>query len=125
MKISKTHQRFSDNLNEPRALTNPEDYLGPNWRDVINFWFYIDTISEVEELKMNFSYFDLDFLVRADIFGAARDAAKEVVGWKVATASWFASSRAIFGDATRELIAHHKLLEQDKTLVALPLCLKP
>jgi hypothetical protein len=29
MKISKIHQSFSERLEQPEALTNPEKYLGP------------------------------------------------------------------------------------------------
>jgi hypothetical protein len=128
MKISKTQQRFSEELKEPRSLTNPEDYLGPNWQDVINFWLYVDGLSYEEKYKMNKCYWALDRDVRIGACCSSRDAAKEVVGKKVRDASWYAtydvSDWYIFQYATNELIAQHKLLEQGKTLVFLPLCIK-
>jgi hypothetical protein len=116
MKISKTHQDFSEQLNEPKVLTNLEDYLGPNWKDVINFWFYIDTLSENERERIVDSYLDLGEDVRESASDASWCAAEEVVGWKVTSAAW-----DTYGWATLELIAHHKLLEQGKSLVFLPI----
>ena len=122
MKISKIHQRFSDRLKEPRALTNPEDFLGPNWEDVINFWFYVDTLNQGEIIKTNGRYWALNVVMRESAVRAARDSAEEVVGWKVRSAAWFAAW-GVFGYVTYELIASHKLLEQGKSPTFLPLCL--
>jgi hypothetical protein len=56
------------------------------------------------------------------------DAAEEVVGWKFRyeawVAAWDVTGESVFGWATLELIAHHKLLEQNKTLTFLPLTIK-
>jgi hypothetical protein len=128
MKISKTHRRFSEELIEPKALTNPEDYLGPNWQDVINFWLFIDGLSESEISKIGDRYWDLDYHVREADYSFSYCAAKEIVGVNVRNAALWAAYEVtvlvVFDFATSELIASHKLLEQDKTLVALPLCLK-
>jgi hypothetical protein len=142
MKISKTHQVFSVYLKEPRALTNPEDYLGPNWQDVINFWLYLDGLSEEERKKIEFSYRrDLEYDLKKSARDAARSAAYDVVGGNYsALLETFTEKQSlepitlqtrtfyhvfrfyVFMDATLELIAKQKLLEQGKTLVALPLC---
>jgi hypothetical protein len=128
MKISKTHQMFSEDLKDPRALTNPEDYLGPNWRDVINFWLYIDGLTEEEMDKMNNRYCSLSEDVLDSAHLSAQSSAEEVVGQHVEDVAWSAAWDvtdwgSVFAYATEELLAHHKLLEQDKTLVALPLCI--
>jgi hypothetical protein len=129
MKISKTHKSFSDLLDDPKALTNPEDFLGPNWEDVTNFWLYVDTLSEDEIDKMNDPYWDLDEDVLDSAYVIAKDAATEVVGEEVRDAAWWATRystfRAVFTQATYEIIGHHKILQQNKTLLALPFCLKP
>jgi hypothetical protein len=138
MKISKTHQKFSDYLEEPKALTNPEDFLGPNWEDVLNFWLYVDTLTDDEKKAMINCYWALDQAGRMSAWDASRVAANEVVGkvvgLEVSRAALNASfkevsratlnasfdvTRLIFGHATNELISHHKLLEQGKTLLAL------
>jgi hypothetical protein len=128
MKISKTHQKFSKELKEPRALTNPEDFLGPNWKDVINFWLYVDTLSWDQKRKISDRYWTLDEDVRSSAYDASWDAAKDVVGCVVVNSTWHAAinvaSWYIFGYATDELIAHHKLLEQGKSPTFLPLCVR-
>jgi hypothetical protein len=129
MTYSKTHKRFSERLEQPDALKNPEKYLGPNWEDVLNFWIYLDTLSDEEKEEMGQRYWTLNYNVRDCAMNAAMDAAKEVVGVKFRTDAWFAAcdvtGRVVFGDATWELIAHHKLLEQNKTPLALQCCIKP
>jgi hypothetical protein len=126
MTYSKIHKRFSKRLNKPEALTNPGKYLGPNWEDVLNFWFYIDTLSDEEKKEINDRFWALDRKVRVSAIDDARAAAKEVVGdefrceaWR---AAWDITGWGAFGGAIYELIAHHKLLEQGKTLTFLPLC---
>jgi hypothetical protein len=129
MKISKIHKMFSDHLGEPKVLTNPEDYLGPNWKDVINFWLYVVTLNEEEIDKIGKSYWTLDDDVRESAIDASSVAAKEVVGLKVRDVAWSAAWDvtdwgSVFAYATCELIASHKLLEHGKSPTFLPLCLK-
>jgi hypothetical protein len=44
MNYSKTHQRFSEYLKVPESLERPEDFLGPNYAAVLNFWSWTDTL---------------------------------------------------------------------------------
>jgi hypothetical protein len=132
MTHSKTHKRFSERLNQPDVLTDPGKYLGPNWEDVLNFWIYLEGLSKQEREEMGKRFWDLDDDVRYCAFIASRDAAEEVVGLRFRYAAWCAACdvtgpgrRFVFGCATVELIAHHKLLEQNKTPTFLPLCVKP
>jgi hypothetical protein len=126
MTHSKTHKRFSERLYQPDALTDPEKYLGPNWEDVLNFWIYLDTFSVLEMKEISDRYWALDYHARNYAWGAAIDAAEEVVGEKFRIAAWYAAwdvtGESVFGTATYELIAHHKLLEQEKIPIFLPLC---
>jgi hypothetical protein len=64
MTYSKIHQNFSQRLNQPDALTDPEKYLGPNWKDVLNFWIYLDSLSEHEREAIVERYYALDDDVR-------------------------------------------------------------
>jgi hypothetical protein len=125
MTYSKIHQTFSERLNQPDALTNPEKYLGPNYQDVLNFWIYLETLSNKEKEEMAQSYWALDEEVRIFAENASFCAAKEVVGEKfrraASRAAYSVTGRWVFGDATCELIAHHKLLEQNKSLIIVPL----
>jgi hypothetical protein len=129
MTYSKIHQKFSEHLEQPDALKNPEKYLGPNYQDVLNFWIYLDTFNDEERKEMSDRYRALDEHVRFSAYYSARRAADAVVGWEFRSAAWRAAHDVtgwgVFGFATEELITHHKLLEQYKTPTFLPLCVKP
>ena len=43
---SKTHKRFSELLDNPEVLSNPEEFLGPNFEAVLNYWLVLDGLSE-------------------------------------------------------------------------------
>jgi hypothetical protein len=128
MTYSKTHKRFSKRLNKPEALTNPEKYLGPNWEDVLNFWIYVDSLSDKEKEAIADRFLNLDDNVHYSAWYAAWDAAIEVVGEDFRFAAWHAAydvtEWTIFGWATYELISHHKILGQGKTPLALQYCTK-
>jgi hypothetical protein len=128
MTYSKIHQKFSKILKNPAALINPEKYLGPNWEDVLNFWIYIETLSDKEKEEMRQRYWTLDEEVRISAIIAACDAAEEVVGedfrYAALCIAYDVTGKGVFGFATYELIAHHKLIEQYKTPTFLPLCVK-
>jgi hypothetical protein len=129
MTYSKIHQAFSERLEQPEALTNPEKYLGPNWKDVLNFWIYFEGLSKQDKEEMDDLYWTLDYNERESAVDAASDASDEVIGWEFRYAAWNVAlnvtGRVVFSDATLELIAHHKILEQNKTPTFLPLCVKP
>jgi hypothetical protein len=128
MTYSKIHQKFSEHLKNPNVLTNPAKYLGPNYQDVLNFWIYLDSLSEHEREEMGKRFWDLDGDVRISAIITASDAAIEVVGEDFRYAAWCAAydvtGRGVFGDATLELITHHKLIEQYKTPTFLPIVVK-
>jgi hypothetical protein len=108
MTYSKIHKRFSERLEQPDVLTNPGKYLGPNWEDVLNFWIYLDTLSDEEKNEMWVRYWSLDFNVRESAIIASRDAADDVVGEDFRYAAWRAAYDVtgcdVFCDATWELI---------------------
>jgi hypothetical protein len=126
MTYSKAHQCFADCLNNQRALEHPEDYLGSNWKDVLNFWWYLECLSE-EQWKIVWErYWALDPKIQGAAWKAARDAALDAA--VDAAAACVAAGNAAYaalgaGYATYELIGSHRLLEQGKPLTFLPLFL--
>ena len=120
MTYSKAHQRFANHLNKPEALTNPENFLGPNYETVLNFWKWIDSLS-VEQWKVVADrYRNLDDAAWDAAWVAARDAARDAA-WDAAwVAAWYAAWYAA-GSATYELIGMHLLLEQGKKLIFVPM----
>jgi hypothetical protein len=112
--ISTIHSRFlriiNDNLEgSPQdVISNPEKYLGPNWEKVLEFWWYIDTLSEDEIGKMVDRYLTIDVDITISAAVVSRHVAEEVVGWEVRDAAWSAANvtpnSPIFAYATLELI---------------------
>jgi len=98
MTYSKAHQNFSNRLNKPEALTNPENFLGPNTQRVIEFWHKLDSLTEKQWSEVADRYLCKNPYDRGS--SATGAAARE---------------------ATYEIIAMHLLLEQGKKLIFVPL----
>ena len=140
MKISKAHQNFSTQLQNPEALTNPQDFLGPNYETVLNFWWTIDSLTETQWNEVARRYRALD--------PAAWDAARYAAGYAAMDAAWYAAGNAareaacyaagsaardaasyatgyaawsVAWYATYELMGMHTLLDQGKELLFVPL----
>jgi hypothetical protein len=94
----------------PEVLTNPESILGPNHPKVLEFWIYIDGLSEDKQNEMEKLYLALDSKVLNSALIAASNAAEEVVGEEFSDAAWDAAiivtGWGVFGDATYELIGN-------------------
>ena len=124
MNISKAHKRFSELLNNSEVLTNPEEFLGPNFEAVLNFWMILDGLSEDQWETIEGRYWNFrdnqesEWLKAAD---EAIEASKETIGREFAIDAAFAAWDVYeYCDAarraTRELIGMHKILEQEKPL---------
>jgi hypothetical protein len=107
VKISKTQQSLSDNLENPEVLTNPEQFLGPNWKTVLRFWLYYESLTDEpwNELIRRFWAIDDDTYIRA--WALARNASIEVIGKDNRDAVLVAAPYPEV--LTCELIALHKL----------------
>jgi hypothetical protein len=140
MTYSKAHQCFADRPNNQRALEHPEEFLGVNYKDVLNFWWFLEDLSGEQWKIVGERYQALGYEVRDAAWKAAAwDAADAADAWAGA-AAWNAAydavgyyavwnvvpggaARAAAGLATWELIGSHILLEQGKSLTFLPLFL--
>jgi hypothetical protein len=131
---SKTHQRFSNRLQNPEALTNPQDFLGPNYETVINFWWTMDSLTEDQWNEVARRYVALDSAAWSaayfaawnaafrDAWSVAGDAARYAArdaAWDVASVD--AASVDAAGHATLELMGMHTLLNDGKDLLFVPL----
>jgi hypothetical protein len=131
MNYSKAHQNFSNRLQEPEALTNPQDFLGPNYEAVINFWWYMDSLTKDQWKEVARRYRALDPAAEY----AAWPAAKYAACYAARSAAWDATwdvawsaagnvawdARYAAGYATYELIGMHTLLNEGKDLLFVPL----
>jgi hypothetical protein len=43
---SKTHQKYAEIMSNENILSHPEDFLGSNYEAVLNFWTFLDSLSE-------------------------------------------------------------------------------
>ncbi len=130
--ISKTHKRFSERLRNPRVLTNPEEFLGPNFETVLNFWLILDELSEEQWRVVNeryWTFFDGNSSEGDKATDLAWGTSEEVVGWYYAYhecwAAWTVTNSRAAHWATSELIAMHKILEDhQKPLTFFPMFLE-
>jgi hypothetical protein len=123
MKISKTHQHFADELNSQRALENPEEFLGPNCKDVLNFWLYLDTLSDEQCIMARRRFWNLDNADRISSWELAWGASCDVTSRNNTDAVFVPTAIFHIGSATRELIGAHKILDQGKSLTFVPIFL--
>jgi hypothetical protein len=114
MKISRTHQILSEELNNPEVLTNPEQFLGPNWETVLRWWLYAEslTVEQRNELYRRYEAIDHDTHDRA--WGLARNAAIEVISEDNKDAVFMVAP--IPTTITMELISMHLLFERGHSL---------
>jgi hypothetical protein len=74
MTYSKTHKRFVSRPSRARALEHPEEFLGVNYKDVLNFWWFLDGLSEDQWKIVWERYQALGYEVRGAAWKAAYDA---------------------------------------------------
>ncbi len=127
MTYSKTHQRFVNYSNNQRALEHPEEFLGVNYKDVLNFWWFLDGLSEEQRKIVRQRYWALGYEAREAAGNAADDAAWDAAADADADADAYDAAAYASGNtagyATLELIGSRNLLSQGKSLVFLPLFL--
>ena len=113
---SKIHKRLSERLENPRVLSNPEEFLGPNFEAVLNFWLFLDELTEEQLITINSRDWNFYNNQRSE-WRKARDeaikASEETIGEEFA---YHAAASSVCDRATKELIGMHKLFEQNKPL---------
>jgi hypothetical protein len=95
----------------PEVLTEPQKILGPNAPKVLEFWIYIEGLSEDKQNEMEKLYLALDENMRDSAEDFTWNAADEVVGWEIRHNAWWAvlnvtGLREVFSWATLELIGN-------------------
>ena len=118
MKISRTHQRLSKELKNPEVLTNPEQFLGPNWETVLRFWLYWESLTYEQKDELYHRWYAIDDDTDERAWGLASDAATEVIGRDNRNVVCYATT---YSPITMELIAMHILLERGHQLTFVPL----
>ena len=127
--ISKIHQCFSEFLINSRVLSNPEEFLGPNYEAVLDFWLILDDLTK-DQLMTIESRYDYFYIYQRSEWCKARDeaikASNETIVEMLAVYVVFAA-HVVYGwnayRATQELIGMHLILEQNKPLTFFPMFL--
>ena len=130
--ISKIHQEFSRRLNNPRVLTNPEEFLGENFEEVLNFWLILDDLSEKQWRdfnKRNWAFRNenrSEWLKTTDLsFHASYEVVSEDYADEAAEATYDVTESYVAVRVLPELIAMHKILEvHQQPLTFLPMFLE-
>jgi hypothetical protein len=122
MNYSEAHQNFSDRIQNHEAITSPQYCLGPNYKTVLNFWWFMDNLTEDQRNEVNRRYSALDYAARDAAGYAAYDAARDATeypgeaGDAARDVAWYANR-----DATWELIGMHNLFERGEPLTFVPM----
>jgi len=138
MNYSKSHHNFNHHFEgNYDVLNQPENFLGPNYEAVLNFWFWIDKLTDQQIYKLDSCHYSSDDYVRQNAWNFSRAAAETTVGKNNRIAT-YASTEIIpikryeYHDspngamlcarlAAYELISMHILLEQGHKLFFVPL----
>jgi hypothetical protein len=56
MNYSKVHQNLAQRAGTPDVYDNPEKYLGPNYASVLNFWWYLESLTSEQLLELEVKY---------------------------------------------------------------------
>jgi hypothetical protein len=126
MIYSKTHVALLDKLNNQGVLSQPEDFLGPNWKDVLNFWFYLDTLS-LEQLEIaDKHYLNMGNIVYFSAIHVATCYSSITLDASLAqdiSHCAYTTYGPVAATSTHELIGSHFLLENGISLEFTPLLL--
>ena len=53
MNYSQFHQNFANNNQVADSLNDPEKYFGPNYATLLNFWWFLTTLTDAQEDELN------------------------------------------------------------------------
>ena len=129
MNYSKIHQRFA--RDEVDQLTGPEKYMGPNYKEILNFWWFLEGLddSQWKNVGERFSLLEENIKHNKLVVDNSRKVQMAVDSAVI----WGAAQRVCEGEgrhynqvyavewATDELISMHLTLEQGHSLVYVPL----
>jgi hypothetical protein len=118
MNYSNHHKKFVNNLyflrniNTQDFLNHPQKYLGPNYKEVLNFWFYWDSLSNKQWYVYRDGYWKLDAKTYNQAFKISKKLASEVIDSRFIKYFW---------EEPLEIVAAHLYLERNIPFTFLPL----
>jgi hypothetical protein len=120
MNYSQFHRNFANSNQLADALENPEKYFGPNYATLLNFWWFLTTLTDAQEEELS------DKKNRLSSSGRSFEASG------IASDHFYTGSlsRKVFLDGgnsmkkaltSHEIIGMHILLDWNESLKILPL----
>jgi hypothetical protein len=118
MNYSYYHKAFTNRLNyhydinKQDVLDHPENYLGPNYKELLNFWFYWDSLSDEKKNVFNGRLLEIEDEAWRKARALAKKLAKEVIDPRFVD---------FYNVLDCEIIAAHLYLERNIPFTILPL----
>ena len=119
MNYSKIHQLLQKEYLRDKINDSPDLYLGPNYQTVLDYWWYLESLSEIAKIDYIDNIATRPFGYNQFIIHQAN-----LLATKQAEA-WYATQIALnigewYGWVTVELICMHRILDEGKSLFYLP-----
>jgi hypothetical protein len=99
-------------INKQDVLDYPQNYFGPNYKELLNFWFYWDSLSEEQCNAYWRRHNNIDVLFRNKANEISKKLASEVIDGRFVEFLYYGQ---------REIIAAHLYLERNIPFTFLPL----
>jgi hypothetical protein len=105
--------KYKHDIDKQDVLNYPENYFGPNYKEVLNYWFYRESFSEEQRNAYLDLYWKLDYQTRSKGQKIAKKLASEVIDPRVVGCIW--------DEPIKEIIATHLYIERNIPFTFLPL----
>ena len=120
MNYSKIHQLLRKEYLSDKINDSPDLYLGPNYASVLNFWWYLESLSQIAKID----YCDNSATKPSGYNNFIIEQANLLTNYHQAEA-WYATQMALnigkwYGWVTVELICMHKILDEGMSPFYLP-----
>ena len=120
MNYSQFHRNFADNNQLADALKNPEKYFGPNYATLLNFWWFLTTLTDAQEEEL----FDKKNRVSSSrrLFEASGKASDHFYTGSLGRNVFLNRGNSMEkAQASHEIIGMHILFDLNESLKILPL----
>ena len=84
MTISRVHFEFANRVKNVLVLNNPQEYLGPRYEEVLNFWMNLDELSEEQLIvvkERDEAFYNENYSEWCKERDLAWEVSEKVVGW--------------------------------------------
>ena len=130
MNYSKTHQNLAQRAETHDVYYNPEKYLGLNYASVLNFWWYLESLTAEQLIELENKYM-INYGKYNDRYGALAEYVDKILGHSrriAATQESRSHVMEIIGQfpnipapVTLELMEMHTILDWGEELIFVPL----